>query len=303
MKRTLQVILEWLLGDLTPQQGALFYLGIPVLISTLNTISVSGSVQFTSRPITFAYQISIIIVLWWMLEGFTRLFAFSLRPIRAPLIIPMALATIAAVTLNGPLAIIRASVFDSYLVSGSVLDPFFPWRFTDPDYLRESLLGSVSAFLVWLIANMTLVILLKVPRFGYLPLGSWRSIFFGLKDQIEPSREPTGMLFSLIPESLERTVISLEADEHYVRVTTAKGEHLVHYAFRKALNDVSNYDGIRVHRSHWVATTAIKSVHQNGRNLELRLINGKTVPVSRTYKVKVEELGLPIHEAPTDLHQ
>ncbi len=59
--------------------------------------------------------------------------------------------------------------------------------------------------------------------------------------------------------------------------------------FSDALRDLSSADGVQVHRSHWVAHTAIAEVFRDGSNLRLRLKSGDIVPVSRSYRAGIEK--------------
>lgn len=92
--------------------------------------------------------------------------------------------------------------------------------------------------------------------------------------------------------SIGHDVIALEAQEHYLKVYTALGDDLVMYRMRDAVSDLKNWPGIRVHRSYWVATSAIKAVEKTGRTLKLRLSNDLEVPVSQSYRGVVEHAGL-----------
>jgi DNA-binding LytR/AlgR family response regulator len=84
-------------------------------------------------------------------------------------------------------------------------------------------------------------------------------------------------------------VIALQAQDHYLRVTTRSGSTLVLYRFSDALREMEQTEGIRVHRSHWVARSALQRlVARNGRHF-LLLSNGERIPVSRTYLDRVRQ--------------
>ncbi len=79
------------------------------------------------------------------------------------------------------------------------------------------------------------------------------------------------------------TILSLEAQDHYVNVTTARGSEMVLMRLADAIEELEGVDGLRIHRSHWVAREAIAdTVRENGK-LMITLSNGKSLPVSRTY--------------------
>ena len=50
-------------------------------------------------------------------------------------------------------------------------------------------------------------------------------------------------------------------------------------------------EGMRVHRSWWVARAAVVGVEVEGRNLKLRLSNDLRAPVSRASVAKLRQVG------------
>jgi hypothetical protein len=80
----------------------------------------------------------------------------------------------------------------------------------------------------------------------------------------------------------------LSVRDHYVVVQTDLGQSTLLMRFADALNEVEGIDGIRVHRSHWVARTAVAGVERQGGKVHVRLRDGRKVPVSRSYLGQVE---------------
>ncbi len=94
----------------------------------------------------------------------------------------------------------------------------------------------------------------------------------------------------LPPRFARAALIAVEAEDHYLRVHTAGGETLVYMRFADALDALAKGDGLRVHRSWWVARPAVETVRwRNGRG-ELGLNNGIKAPVSRTYAADVRKV-------------
>jgi hypothetical protein len=93
--------------------------------------------------------------------------------------------------------------------------------------------------------------------------------------------QPTGFR-ALVPLHLGQELVALQAEDHYVRVVTDKGNALIRYRFSDALDEVRNVEGVQVHRSHWVAIRAISRVRSEGKGHTLCLHNGSEVPVSRS---------------------
>jgi DNA-binding LytR/AlgR family response regulator len=78
-------------------------------------------------------------------------------------------------------------------------------------------------------------------------------------------------------------ILGLGGEDHYVRVYTAGGSSLVLMRFADALEEVAGQDGLRVHRSWWVARGAVTRLVRDGRTARLELTSGMTVPVSQPY--------------------
>lgn len=99
-------------------------------------------------------------------------------------------------------------------------------------------------------------------------------------------------LISLLPPERRGVLLALEAEDHYLRVHTDRGNALIHNRFSDALSRVATVDGLRVHRSWWVARSAIERVARDGDRLALHMRGGLVVPVSRTYALAVRDAGL-----------
>lgn len=100
--------------------------------------------------------------------------------------------------------------------------------------------------------------------------------------------EDTSILKSLEPR-LKGDVLWLAAQEHYVQITTTREVRTELYRFSDLVRDLQAAPGMQVHRSHWVAFAAIADMTRAGQSTRLTLISGDTVPVSRTYRARLEE--------------
>jgi len=85
------------------------------------------------------------------------------------------------------------------------------------------------------------------------------------------------------------SIVALTAQEHYTLVQTTAGAKLVLMRLSDAIAEMAPVDGLRVHRSHWVARDYIASVERTHRNREVVLRNGQRVPISRSYALAVNE--------------
>ncbi|WP_073251471.1 LytTR family DNA-binding domain-containing protein [Shimia gijangensis] len=64
-------------------------------------------------------------------------------------------------------------------------------------------------------------------------------------------------LMRRIPDAADKFVLHLSVQDHLVEVTTQEETHLIRMRFRDALDELDGVEGYRVHRSHWVASSAV----------------------------------------------
>jgi len=86
-------------------------------------------------------------------------------------------------------------------------------------------------------------------------------------------------------------VLCLRMEDHYVRIYTAVGSRLVEGPFERVIATLGDQEGLRVHRSWWVARAAVLQVEADGRNLRLRLQGDLSAPVSRASVARLREAG------------
>ena len=121
--------------------------------------------------------------------------------------------------------------------------------------------------LVWLALNASRV--LRLP-----PLRQ--------ANEVEPDNGPA--FWDRVPDALGRDLVALSAELHYIRVTTARGDTLVLYPFGRAVEDLKDVQGMRVHRSHWVALAHVTDIERRGQGAVAHLTGGLSIPVSRSYR-------------------
>lgn len=76
-------------------------------------------------------------------------------------------------------------------------------------------------------------------------------------------------------------IYALRGEDHYVRAIGKTREELILIRLRDAMTELNGIDGMAVHRSWWVAQSAVKSIRRDGRALSLILRSGHEVPVAR----------------------
>lgn len=94
-----------------------------------------------------------------------------------------------------------------------------------------------------------------------------------------------------LPARLGRELLCLEMEDHYLRIHTALGNAMVYIRMSDAEAALAGYDGLRVHRSWWVARRAVTSWQRQGKNLTLKLSNQLEVPVARERQSALKAAG------------
>ncbi len=90
------------------------------------------------------------------------------------------------------------------------------------------------------------------------------------------------LFFKLLPVAIGTEITFLKAELHYLEVNTTKGQALILYNLRDAIEELSSQSGIQCHRSYWVNLKYIRSFKKQGRQGTLVLSQDHEIPVSRT---------------------
>lgn len=110
----------------------------------------------------------------------------------------------------------------------------------------------------------------------------------------EPENEAdahTGFMRRL-PVEKRAPLIRLEAQDHYLNVVTQAGSALILMRLQDAVDALAGTQGLQVHRSHWVSQTAVVAHRRDKGRDFLVLSNGDSIPVSRSFRPRVQEAGL-----------
>ena len=103
-----------------------------------------------------------------------------------------------------------------------------------------------------------------------------------------PLQNPGEVFLKRLPVELGTDLICIVMEDHYLRVYTDKGEHLLLLRLKDALEELGDYSGLQVHRSWWVSEQAVIKIDRKDRKVILTMINGVEIPVSRTYQAAVK---------------
>jgi DNA-binding LytR/AlgR family response regulator len=102
---------------------------------------------------------------------------------------------------------------------------------------------------------------------------------------------PAENFLRLFGEKFDKAELwAIRADEHYVEIKTKAGEYrLLRGRMSEAEKALPADLGMRVHRSHWVATQALKTLEQGRDRWQLSLHCGTEVPVARGRREQTKE--------------
>lgn len=157
--------------------------------------------------------------------------------------------------------------------------------------------------------TVTLAVLaLNFAVFGFWPSGYalWASIAnvmgiafvitYLLSLQPEPVTDSAApappALLDRIPLDKRGAILSLTVEDHYTRVRTTAGEHLLLMRLSDAIKEVGDTPGAQVHRSHWAAWDQVTAARRDGDRAILTLSDGTDIPVSRANLPKIKDAGL-----------
>lgn len=248
-------------------------LGIPIGVGFL--LGWLGADPLASLPKIAAVAAGILtaIVGWLSADLGTRLVAPWGRRRGWPLWLVLAIGVVA----SGPLAVPATfAVREIFTQLGFMHEGISGLAHYTPQRAVE---GVVGPLLLWTSLNLALF-RLGVTRFGYRP-----------EDPGEPpAREAADALLRLVRPQLRGPLIAVQAEQHYVRIFTARGSDLVLHRFGDAVRLLDGVPGTQVHRSWWVAKAAVDGVQPDPSRL--RLTNGLLVPVGRTYALEARRAGL-----------
>lgn len=107
----------------------------------------------------------------------------------------------------------------------------------------------------------------------------------------EPKDVGPALLRRIAPE-VQDEILAITGRDHYVDILTRKGKASLLMRFSDAMAEAAPTDGAQVHRSHWVAWSAVERVERSGDRILLVLSNAARVPVSRSYRDLLVRRGL-----------
>lgn len=195
------------------------------------------------------------------------------------------------------------------LLIGALWGPFVSRLFFRPGqpqkgaWLRVLAVALVlAATLTGLVALATAVVLGEQMPLARLPWlfsavaaisGAMTALNVLISSQRAPVAPPAPPKFlDRLPLKLRGAEVwAVEAEDHYLRLHTSKGQDLILMRLSDAVDELQGVEGAQVHRSWWVARQAIADARRGDGRATLMLKDGSEVPVSRTYAKALREKG------------
>lgn len=106
------------------------------------------------------------------------------------------------------------------------------------------------------------------------------------------SASPAPQVLARLPLEKRGRLLALSAEDHYVRVRTDRGDHMILMRLADAIAETAPERGVQVHRSHWVARRAVQTARRRGDRAILTLSDGQEIPVSRANVARLRAEGL-----------
>jgi LytTr DNA-binding domain len=107
-----------------------------------------------------------------------------------------------------------------------------------------------------------------------------------------PRGAPPPRFLTRLPAKLAGADLwAIEAEDHYLRLHTSRGDDLILMRLADALVELEGIEGARTHRSWWVARDAVVAAERAEGRATLTLAGGIKAPVSRAYVKPLREAG------------
>lgn len=106
-----------------------------------------------------------------------------------------------------------------------------------------------------------------------------------------PQAPPPRFLDRLPPRLRGGEIWAVEAEDHYLRLHTSKGQDLILLRLSDAVAELEGIEGAQTHRSWWVAKAAVRGAKRGDGRATLTLEGGVEAPVSRAYARSLREAG------------
>jgi len=290
-----------------PREIFEFFVVLPFGLGLFLGAARIGAQQFETVGHHMAYASLFSGFSWACYAVGSKVMSWVLRPWKPPLLAVLLAGNIlGGFALWWPLRDVLNLAFEPFLVPGSSFGPFWP---PPADNLGWYIVITLQGMAWWLLANWADFRYRRVPRFGFAPtpipvtvasapaVPAPAAVLEPGPAPVIPTVAPAGpaepRLAARLPAPLRGGEIwALEAEEHYTKIHTSKGNTLLLMRFSDAIAEMDPQPGLQVHRSFWVSRRAVERVARVDKRWVVQLKGGLEIPVSRSYRVTVQSAGL-----------
>ncbi|MGD1933056.1 MAG: LytTR family DNA-binding domain-containing protein [Candidatus Phaeomarinobacter sp.] len=265
------------------QRGFAFFVITPLALAAV-TATTTGYSETFGLVGAFFYVSLLSVIPWWVGEGTTRVAWFAMKPLTPPLWFVCTVGILVACVFIGPYVSYVSSVFYGSWSSHALSQGLPPQNQSTP---VDVFMQVARAMFFWIGANYVFDRLLNYPRFRYESAHQLQAPIVECPDQ---DAEQGELLRRSTKFGNLSDILTVKAEEHYVRVTGAHSQELVAFSFGLALKDLQGQDGFQVHRSYWVRRSAVVRVKTGGSKMSLEISDGSVVPVSGPYHALIRQV-------------
>lgn len=238
--------------------------GMAVLAGILGVAGPFGTFESMSPGARIAYWAAIVFLVYGV-GTFSATLLLTLVPRRWPHLVRAGVAGLGA-SVPVTLAVVAINVLSDGHLDRTMADILALWGYCAPVAVGVSLLHAVMH-----------------PRPPGAPATAREA------EEVRPDPPP---ILDRLPVEKRGPLIEMTVQDHYVSVTTARGTALVLMRLSDAIGETRGIEGLRIHRSHWVARDAVTAVRRRDGKVLLETRAGSELPVSRTYLGAVRAAGL-----------
>ena len=154
--------------------------------------------------------------------------------------------------------------------------------------------AAVSPFVFWLTGDASRAVFLTLFYIAVISavislVGELSGDRETAAESAAPGRPP--LLDRLPPRFRSAELHAVSSEDHYVRVHTSAGEHMLLMRLGDAQDLAAPVVGVKPHRSWWVAEGGAQTVRRVGERWVIELPSGVEVPVSRNGAKALREAG------------
>ncbi len=162
--------------------------------------------------------------------------------------------------------------------------------------LGEILFAIDSSVYPWSLRYVTVAMLMVLIAIVMYYVRGGRSLLEATagaqeSEAARPREHGFDQLLRRLPEDFGTDIVYIKSSDHYVEVHAPHRQQMLLMRFGDCVSELAGADGIKVHRSYWVARRHVKKLFRRDGKPWLLLSNGTSIPVSRTYLPEVREAG------------